>query len=107
MLTPQGFERQMATNHLGHAALTAALWPLLHASAARVVLVSSTEARGGQVSPQTTRERLVNPAPYDGRQVYRNTTAGQPAVRARAAPANRPRGHADMRPWRLSRNGVE
>ena len=73
LLTPQGFERQMATNHLGHAALVAALWPLLHASAARVVVVSSTEARGGQLSPQTTREQLLNPAPYDGRQVYRNT----------------------------------
>ncbi|CAN5134829.1 oxidoreductase [soil metagenome] len=73
LLTPQGFERQMATNHLGHAALVAALWPLLHASASRVVLVSSGEARGGQLSPQTTREQLLNPAPYDGRQVYRNT----------------------------------
>jgi NAD(P)-dependent dehydrogenase (short-subunit alcohol dehydrogenase family) len=73
LLTAQGFERQMATNHLGHAALVAALWPLLHASAARVVLVSSSEARGGQLSPQTTREQLLNPAPYDGRQVYRNT----------------------------------
>jgi NAD(P)-dependent dehydrogenase (short-subunit alcohol dehydrogenase family) len=73
LLTAQGFERQMATNHLGHAALVAALWPLLHASAARVVLVSSTEARGGQLSPQTTREQLLNPAPYDGKQVYRNT----------------------------------
>ena len=69
----QGFERQMATNHLGHAALVTALWPLLHASAVRVVLVSSTEARGGQLSPQTTREQLLNPAPYEGRQVYRNT----------------------------------
>jgi NAD(P)-dependent dehydrogenase (short-subunit alcohol dehydrogenase family) len=73
LLTRQGFERQMATNHLGHAALVAALWPLLHASASRVVLVSSNEARGGQLSPQTTREQLLNPAPYDGRQVYRNT----------------------------------
>jgi NAD(P)-dependent dehydrogenase (short-subunit alcohol dehydrogenase family) len=73
LLTAQGFERQMATNHLGHAALIAALWPLLHASASRVVLVSSSEARGGQLSPQTTREQLLNPAPYDGRQVYRNT----------------------------------
>lgn len=73
LLTPQGFERQMATNHLGHAALIAALWPLLHASASRVVLVSSGEARGGQLSAQTTREQLCNPAPYDGRQVYRNT----------------------------------
>jgi NAD(P)-dependent dehydrogenase (short-subunit alcohol dehydrogenase family) len=73
LLTRQGFERQMATNHLGHAALVAALWPLLHASASRIVLVSSTEARGGQLSPQTTREQLLNPVPYDGRQVYRNT----------------------------------
>jgi NAD(P)-dependent dehydrogenase (short-subunit alcohol dehydrogenase family) len=73
LLTAQGFERQMATNHLGHAALVAALWSLLHASAARVVLVSSTEARDGQLSPQTTRAQLLNPAPYDGRQVYRNT----------------------------------
>ena len=73
LLTPHGFERQMATNHLGHAALVAALWPLLQASASRVVLVSSTEARDGQLSPQTTREQLLNPVPYDGRQVYRNT----------------------------------
>ena len=73
LLSPQGFERQMATNHLGHAALVAGLWPLLEASAARVVLVSSTEARGGQLSPRTTREQLLNPEPYDGRQVYRNT----------------------------------
>ena len=69
----QGFERQMATNHLGHAALVAALWPLLHASASRVVVVSSGEARGGQLSQHTTREQLLNPAPYDGKQVYRNT----------------------------------
>jgi len=72
-LTRQGFERQMATNHLGHAALVAALWPLLHASAARVVVMSSTEARAGRLSPQTTQAQLLNPAPYDGRQVYRNT----------------------------------
>src|SRR6476646_7896113 len=68
LLSAQGFERQMATNHLGHAALVAALWPLLQASASRVVVVSSTEARGGQLSPRTTREQLLNPAPYDGRQ---------------------------------------
>jgi NAD(P)-dependent dehydrogenase (short-subunit alcohol dehydrogenase family) len=73
LLTPQGFELQMATNHLGHAALIAGMWPLLHSSAARVVLVSSNEGRGGQLSPQTTLEQLLNPSPYDGRQVYRNT----------------------------------
>ena len=69
----QGFESQMATNHLGHAALVAALWPLLRTSAARVVVVSSTEARGGRLSPRSTRQELLSPAPYDGRQVYRNT----------------------------------
>lgn len=37
----QGFELQMATNHLGHFALTARLWPTLVASRARVVSVSS------------------------------------------------------------------
>jgi NAD(P)-dependent dehydrogenase (short-subunit alcohol dehydrogenase family) len=72
-LSPQGFELQMATNHLGHVALVAGLWPLLHASGSRVVVVASTEARGGRLSSQTTREGLVNPVPYDGRQVYRNT----------------------------------
>jgi NAD(P)-dependent dehydrogenase (short-subunit alcohol dehydrogenase family) len=69
----QGFERQMATNHLGHVALVAVLWPLLEASAARVVVVSSTEARAGRLSSRSTRQELLSPAPYDGRQVYRNT----------------------------------
>jgi NAD(P)-dependent dehydrogenase (short-subunit alcohol dehydrogenase family) len=73
LLSVQGFERQMATNHLGHAALVEGLWPLLEASAARVVMVSSTEARRGRLSPRTTREDLLDPSPYDGRQVYRDT----------------------------------
>jgi NAD(P)-dependent dehydrogenase (short-subunit alcohol dehydrogenase family) len=97
LLTPQGFERQMATNHLGHAALVAALWPLLHASAARVVVVSSTEARGGRLSPQTTREQLLSPAPYDGRQGLPEHQAGQPAVRAGATPPLRQRRFAGQR----------
>ena len=69
----QGFERQMSTNHLGHVALIKGLWPVLERSGARIVLVSSTEARAGQLSPQTTRDELLHPDPYDGRQVYRNT----------------------------------
>lgn len=72
-LSSQGYERQMATNHLGHAALIAAMWPLLHTSAGRVVIVSSSEARDGQLSPDTTQQELLNPATYDGKQVYRNT----------------------------------
>jgi NAD(P)-dependent dehydrogenase (short-subunit alcohol dehydrogenase family) len=39
--TADGFELQMGTNHLGHFALTAGLWPLLRSSDARVVTVSS------------------------------------------------------------------
>ena len=69
----QGFELQMATNHLGHAALVGALWPLLHASAARVVLLTSNEAKRGQLSRTMTRDELLNPDVYNGKQVYRNT----------------------------------
>lgn len=39
--TKDGFELQIGTNHLGHFAWTAGLWPLLDASDARVVAVSS------------------------------------------------------------------
>ncbi len=69
----QGHELQMATNHLGHAALVAALWPLLETNASRVVLVSSGEARGGHISPRTTLDELLDPVPYDGQQIYRDT----------------------------------
>lgn len=86
LLTAQGFERQMATNHLGHAALVTALWPLLHASAARVVLVSSTEARGGQLSPQTTGGAAAQPGAVRRPAGLPEHQAGQPAVRAGAAP---------------------
>ena len=74
LLTAQGFERQMATNHLGHAALVTALWPLLHAAGGRVVLVSSIAARSGRLTATTTRDELVEPASqYDGKVVYSNT----------------------------------
>lgn len=69
----QGHELQMATNHLGHAALVAGLWPLLEASRSRLVLVTSGEARDGRLSTRTDREELLDPDPYDGRQAYRNS----------------------------------
>ena len=72
-LTAQGFERQMGTNHLGHAALVSALWPQLTASAGRVVLVSSIAARGGRLSPTSTTDDLVAPASYRPQVVYANT----------------------------------
>jgi NAD(P)-dependent dehydrogenase (short-subunit alcohol dehydrogenase family) len=48
--TPDGFERQMATNHLGHFALTGLLLPLLRAAPApRVVSVSSLVSVVGRI----------------------------------------------------------
>ena len=47
--TDDGFELHIGTNHLGHFAWTATLWPLLKASDARIVSVSSlmhAQARG-------------------------------------------------------------
>ncbi|MCW2543803.1 MAG: short-chain dehydrogenase [Frankiales bacterium] len=72
-VTAQGFERQMGTNHLGHAALVARLFPLLEQSAGRVVTISSIAARGGSLGPSMTREDLVSPVGYDPGKVYANT----------------------------------
>ncbi len=48
--TVDGFEMQLGTNHLGHFALTARLSPLLaKATAARVVVVSSSVHWGGKI----------------------------------------------------------
>jgi protochlorophyllide reductase len=48
--SPEGFERQLATNHLGHFALAALLMPLLQGRpGSRVVAVSSIAARSGQI----------------------------------------------------------
>jgi len=69
-LTAQGYERQMGTNHLGHAALVAALWTRLVEAAGRVVIVSSIAARGGDLSAASTVDDLVAPAPYVPMPVY-------------------------------------
>ncbi|OIN79487.1 SDR family oxidoreductase [Mycobacterium malmoense] len=48
--TPDGFELQFGSNHLGHFALTAHVLPLLRAAnGARVVSLSSLAARRGQI----------------------------------------------------------
>ena len=61
-LTKDGFESQFGTNHLGHFALTGLLMPrLLAASAPRVVTVSSTAHRAGQIDfDDLQRERKYN-----------------------------------------------
>jgi NAD(P)-dependent dehydrogenase (short-subunit alcohol dehydrogenase family) len=49
-VTPEGFERQFATNHLGHFALTGLLLPaLMAAPAPRVVTVASLAHQGGKI----------------------------------------------------------
>ena len=73
LMTTQGHERQMGTNHFGHAALITALWPALHAAGGRVVLLTSIRARAGRLSAVTTREDLVAPPAYDAGQVYANS----------------------------------
>lgn len=64
----RGFERQLATNHLGHFQLTAQLWPRLVASGrARIVAVSSSgHARNGLDRTDPHFERR----PYDKWQAY-------------------------------------
>ena len=49
-VTSEGFERQFATNHLGHFALTGLLLPaIMAAPAPRVVTVASLAHRGGKI----------------------------------------------------------
>lgn len=71
--TVQGHERQMGTNHLGHAALVARLFPLLEQVSGRVVVVSSIAARGGSLGPQMTVDDLVSPYGYLPGPVYAST----------------------------------
>jgi len=49
-VTEDGFEMQLATNYLGHFALTARLLPLLKAGRARVVQLSSIAHRRGRIA---------------------------------------------------------
>jgi NAD(P)-dependent dehydrogenase (short-subunit alcohol dehydrogenase family) len=71
--TVQGHERQMGTNHLGHAALVAGLYPLLVAAHGRVVVISSIAARGGTLGPDLTVEDLISPPGYLSQAVYSNS----------------------------------
>lgn len=48
-VTEDGFEMQLATNYLGHFAVTARLLPLLRAGKARVVQLSSIAHRRGEI----------------------------------------------------------
>ena len=68
--TVQGHERQMGTNHLGHAALVAGLFPSLEQARGRVVTISSIAARGGTLGRAMTEDDLVSPPGYQSQAVY-------------------------------------
>ncbi|HEX7353571.1 MAG TPA: SDR family NAD(P)-dependent oxidoreductase [Mycobacteriales bacterium] len=63
-----GWESQLATNHLGHYALTGLLWPALSAgSGSRVVALSST---GHKLSGIRFDDPMFTATPYDKWQAY-------------------------------------
>jgi NAD(P)-dependent dehydrogenase (short-subunit alcohol dehydrogenase family) len=64
--TADGFELQFGTNHLGHAALVAALFPLLRAGRARVTWQVSIAARRGTIQ----WDDLGWERSYDGMKAY-------------------------------------
>lgn len=67
--TPDGFELQFGTNHLGHVALTAHLLPLLKAGRARVTSQTSVAARRGNLN----WDDLNWEHHYDGMAAYRQS----------------------------------
>jgi NAD(P)-dependent dehydrogenase (short-subunit alcohol dehydrogenase family) len=70
-LTPDGFELQMGTNHLGHFSLAAALFPLVQAApTGRLVTVSSIAHRQGSL---TSLEAPPRPESYRAHQAYRDS----------------------------------
>ncbi len=71
--TVQGHERQMGTNHLGHARLVAGLFTPLETAHGRVVTVSSIAARRGTLTYAMTQDDLISPPGYQSQAVYANT----------------------------------
>ena len=83
--TPDGFESQFGTNHLGHFALTGLLLPrLLARRGARVVTVTSNCTDGRIDFDDLDAERALPQVAG-----VRPVEAGQPAVHVRAAAAGR------------------
>lgn len=64
MMTADGFELQLGTNHLAHFALTGLLLPLLvNAGQARVVTLSSIAARAGKIDFADLQQTDYRPMP--------------------------------------------
>src|SRR6266849_7474658 len=77
-LTPQGFESQFATNHLGHFALTGLLFDTIrHGQDPRVITVSSNEHRGGSIHfDDLTGERSYSPRAFYRQSKFANVLFG-------------------------------
>lgn len=72
--TTDGFEAQMGTNHLGHFALTALLWPaILKSKDARIVNVSSSAHKLGKLKIADENEINVSSDKYSAWPVYGNS----------------------------------
>ena len=90
--TAQGFELQFGTNHLGHFALSAQLWPLLARTAgARIVTVSSQVAHTGKIDfddPNFERRRYQGWVGYAQSKLANSMFALELARRAAQAGAS-------------------
>ncbi|WP_460303558.1 oxidoreductase [Actinocorallia aurea] len=97
--TAQGFELQLGTNHLGHFALTALLYPVLRAgSAPRIVTVSSGLHKRGRIDfDDLAAERSYSPSRAYAQSKFANVlfaleldrrlrAAGDPAISVLAHP---------------------
>jgi NAD(P)-dependent dehydrogenase (short-subunit alcohol dehydrogenase family) len=77
-LTPQGFESQFATNHLGHFALTGLLFEAIRRGQdPRVVTVSSGEHKGGSIHfDDLTGQRSYSPRAFYQQSKFANVLFG-------------------------------
>ncbi len=77
-LTPQGFESQFATNHLGHFALAGLLFGAIRTRQdPRVVTVSSAEHKGGSIHfDDLTGERSYSPRAFYQQSKFANVLFG-------------------------------
>ena len=78
LLTPQGFESQFATNHLGHFALSGLLFETIRrARDARVVTITSIEHKGGSIHfDDLAGERSYSPRAFYQQSKFANVLFG-------------------------------
>jgi NAD(P)-dependent dehydrogenase (short-subunit alcohol dehydrogenase family) len=78
VLTPQGFESQFATNHLGHFALSGLLFETIRCGRdARVVTITSIEHKGGSIHfDDLAGERSYSPRAFYQQSKFANVLFG-------------------------------